>query len=66
MRSSIVGTCLFIALYATVSHFVFRWTVGANWKLFLLTAILHFGVSEVVRRRAAGANGLRRSDSSSV
>ena len=54
MRSSLVGTLVFTALYVGACSLLFNWELGRSWRLYFLTALLHFAVSEVVRRTKPG------------
>ena len=51
MRSSVIGTFVFIAIYIGVCSLLFGWTPASSWRLFAVTALLHFAVTEFVRRR---------------
>ena len=51
MRASLTGTLLFVVMYVLVCALMFGWSIRTHWVQYLLTAILYFAVSEIVRRQ---------------
>ena len=55
MRSSLIGTLLFVVVFAGVNAIVFGWSPAANWRLYGITTILYFAVNEAIRRTGASS-----------
>jgi hypothetical protein len=50
MRSSLIGTLVFMALYIGVSWALFGWGPSTHGRLYVLTALLYLAVTEAMRR----------------
>ena len=50
MLSSLIGTLVFMTLYIGVSWALFGWGPHTHGRLYVLTALLYFAVTEAMRR----------------
>lgn len=53
MRSTLLGTVLFLVLYVAICTLLFNWAFSTHWPAYLTTGLLYFVLNEVLRRRTA-------------